>query len=67
MDQLVYAFQPGDRVSCSVPGQTKFVGEIVSRDMVIEWSDREYFPAYLVRPDGGYHDVKVSEFFMKLL
>lgn len=67
IDRIVYAFAPGNRVRCSVPGQTEFEGEIVSTDYVIDRIDREYFPAYLVRPDGGSHDVKVSECFMNLI
>ncbi|MGN1340505.1 MAG: hypothetical protein ACI4WS_09450 [Oscillospiraceae bacterium] len=67
IDRLEYRFTPGNRVKCSVPGQTSFEGEIVSTDYVIDRIDREYFPAYLVRPDGGSHDVKVSECFMTLI
>ncbi|MGN0656720.1 MAG: hypothetical protein ACI4KR_07990 [Ruminiclostridium sp.] len=67
IDKLVYAFAPGSRVKCSMPGQTEFEGEIVSKDYIIDRIDREYFPAYLVKPDGGSHDVKVPECFMRLI
>lgn len=67
---VVYAFEPGDRVRCDIVwygGRETFDATIVSKTFSAspDIFDPDYTPAYNVMPDGETETTKGNERFMQ--